>query len=167
MPSRRRRDVLLGVAASVGVAGCAVAPGTTTPGHDSTLHLRNGFESETVELRVEAHRQFVDNGREEDLFFEETVSLEWPETRELEVFTEGDQYRVVVEREDHVVEFNTRPICESASTEVAVRLSGELQYEVEFCDGVTKTGTSDSSGGQSDTSDSSGGQTDTSDSSGG
>lgn len=140
MESLERRRLLGSVVASLALGGC-----TSTPGHDPTLHLHN-YVHESVDLRIVAYRQFVGEGRDsEELFFEETVSVDAEGTKALEVFTADDQYRVLVERNDHSVRFQTRPICSSASTTVTVRRSGVLRYHVEFCEGGPHTGSSNSS----------------------
>lgn len=135
----KRRRLLCGVAVSLASAGCSAT------GHNPTLRLHNRFH-EAVDLRLTAYRQFVGEGRDtEEVFFEETVAIEAGQSKELEVFTEDDQYRVIVERTGHSVEFQTRPICSSASTTVTVRPSGAIEYHVEFCEGGPHTGSSNSS----------------------
>lgn len=134
MVALRRRRLLGAVAASIPVAGC-----TAHPGHDPILRLRNPLPR-PVEVRVTVHRRSA--GEDVERTFDVVVSVGASEAMDLEVFTEDDGYHVVVERDDHSVEFRTRPICESASTSVTLRSSGLIEYRVEFCEGPTETGTS-------------------------
>lgn len=135
----RRRTLLAGVATSLALAGCQ-----ERAGHSPMLRLRNR-RPERGSVRIVAFRRYVGEGREEARVYEETVSVDAESTTEFELFTASDQYRVRVERGDHRVEFQTRPICSDASTTVTLRSGGGIAYRVEFCEGNPRTGTSTSS----------------------
>ncbi|QLD86386.1 hypothetical protein HWV23_11840 [Natronomonas halophila] len=139
MACPRRRRLLGAIATSLAIAGCV-----DRQGHNPILRFRNPVP-EPAEVRLTIHREFVGEGTEE-LVFDDTVSVDASDTRNLEVFTaEEDQYRVRVERDSHSVEFPTRPICDSALTVVTLRSSGLIEYQVEFCEGSPRSGTSRSS----------------------
>jgi hypothetical protein len=133
-PTRRR---LLGsLVAALSAAGFA-----ERAGHDPVLRIRN-YAQESIEVQITVYRRYVGEDRDEELFYEEAVSVDASTTRELEVFTAEDQYRVVVERADRSVGFPTRPTCEDASTTVTLRPSGHVEYHVEFCEGNDRSGSS-------------------------
>ena len=134
MPVMKRRRFLSVVAACATIAGCPERE------INPTLRLCN----ETAESVVLDITVFIDEPGPETQrksFYTETVSVGETTTEELEVFTRREQYDVIIEVDDRDVQFDTRPICPDSLTEVIVTEAGALRYEVEFCDGVRRTGT--------------------------
>ena len=127
------RPALLTAVLIVATAGCS-------GGSNPALDIRNQAD-ERVTLSITVEK--ADANPIEDPVYNGTVRVAPESERSMTLFRgHRTQYEVTVRHGNQQVQFDTRPICETAHTRVTVRDDGQLSYHVAFCEGLDQSGTS-------------------------
>lgn len=127
------RRALLAALFIVTAAGC-------TSGSNPALDIRNRAD-EQVTLSITVVKDDADPT--DGVVYNGTVRIAPESERSMTIFQGWrTQYEVTIRYGNQSMQFDTRPICETAHTRVTVHDYGQLSYHVAFCEGPDQSGTS-------------------------